>query len=56
MVEAVKSVADARGITVSEWIRRAVTRALSARATDDNPAAILEDLRRDLDRLAAKIS
>jgi hypothetical protein len=56
IVEAVRSVADVEGITVSEWIRRAVTGALSARAADDDPATIVEDLRRDIDRLAAKIS
>ncbi len=56
IVAAVKSVADTEGVTVSEWIRRAVTAALSARTDDDDPASIVDDLRRDLDRLAAKIS
>jgi len=56
IIEAVRSVADAESITVSKWIRRAVTGALSARATDDDPATIEEDLRRDIDRLVAKIS
>jgi hypothetical protein len=56
VVDAVKSVADTEGITVSEWIRRAVDSALSTRGADSDPATIVEDLRRDLDRLAAKIS
>jgi predicted DNA binding CopG/RHH family protein len=56
IVDAVKAVADAEGITVSEWIRRAVAGALFARTANDDPATIVEDLRRDIDRLAAKIS
>ncbi|MGH9116777.1 MAG: YlcI/YnfO family protein [Acidimicrobiales bacterium] len=55
VVDAVKALAGADGLTVSEWIRRAVADALAARHTGDDPAAILEDLRRDIDRLASKI-
>lgn len=55
IVDAVKALADAEGLTVSEWIRRAVTDALTSRHTADDPAAIVEDLRRDIDRLASKI-
>ena len=56
VVEAVKASADAQGVTMSAWIRRAVSDALTAvRAQPDTPAAIVDDLRRDLDRLAAKL-
>lgn len=54
-VEAVKSLAGSEGVSVSEWIRIAVQSAISASGEDDEPRAIVEELRRDLDRLSAKL-
>lgn len=54
-VEAVKSLADSEGVSVSEWIRTAVRTAVSEAAQDDEPSAIVEELRRDLNRLAARL-
>lgn len=55
-VAAVKSLADSEGVSVSEWIRAAVQSAISASGENDEPSAIVEDLRRDLDRLSAKLA
>jgi hypothetical protein len=56
VVDAVKARADTEGVTVSEWIRRTVAEALGSQARKDDPAAIVEEMRRDLDRLAATIT
>lgn len=55
-VEAVKARADAEGVTVSEWIRRKVADALAREEQSDDPATIVEELRRDVERLAARIA
>jgi hypothetical protein len=56
IVDEVRARADAEGITVSEWIRRTISDALAAEGRSNDPAAIVEELRRDVERLAARIA
>lgn len=60
-IEAVRKLADADGMTVSAWIRRAVESAMRGRAreiaeeSDEQAQTVVERLRKDIDDLAAAL-
>lgn len=62
-IERVRTLAEADGMTVSAWIRRAVERTLSERGAaggkqvvgDDDARAVVERLQRDVAELAAAL-